>query len=246
MLLIFEPTETAGAGATRPRLCRLSDEEFYYVKGRSLTPNGLVNEYLSASFGKLLGLPIPDFELAEWPKLTKAFQTDVWNEVVSELGFGPLFASKRVPNLMEIDLARTIAVPEKLKRDVAAFDYWVGNADRVLTESGGNPNLFWDLKSNQLIVLDHNLSFDQSYSLEEMLELHIFREELRLILTDDSLKNHYSNIYAEKINHWDDIVKTIPDSWLYSDEMQTMDAGIDFSAKRSWLERLCHPGGWGN
>lgn len=242
MLLILEPTETAGEGITQPRLCRLSDEEFYYVKGRSLTPAGLVNEYISAHLGKIIGLPIPEFELAELPEV---LQLGPWAQVTRDMGFGPLFASKRVPALMEIDLARAVLVPEELRRDVAAFDYWIGNADRALTEKGGNPNLFWDVGLDRLVVLDHNLAFDENFSLSALLDLHIFRYDLQHILADDGLKAHYVQTFQTALQQWEVIVERIPDEWLYSDRMATMDAGIDFDARRAWLDRLCRLEGWG-
>ncbi|WP_369127717.1 HipA family kinase [Rhodovulum sulfidophilum] len=137
MLSIVEPTTTAGDGITRPRLCRLSDDEFYYVKGRRVTPQGLVNELVCGHLGQALGLPIPEFSLTEVPQLPTA---SAFAELRSDLGFGVLFASRRVSNLMELDLSQAKRVPEPTRRDVAAFDYWVGNGDRTLTEFGGNPN----------------------------------------------------------------------------------------------------------
>ena len=167
MLLILEPTTIAGDGVTRPRLCRLSDDNFYYVKGRNLTPKGLVSEFFCAHLGKKFGLPIPDFEMACLPPVPQIYWLDGLNE---ELGFGELFASKRVSNLMEIDLALASKLPVEVRRDVVAFGYWVGNLDRTLTEFGWNQNFFWDVGQEQLVVLDHNLGFDFECKLSEFKE----------------------------------------------------------------------------
>ena len=242
MLLILEPTTTAGAGMTRPRLCRLSDENFYYVKGRTLTPKGLVSEYICAQLGREFGLPIPDFELKTLPAVPPISGLI---ELSDELGFGELFASKRVSNLMEIDLARAVKLPLELRLDVVAFDYWVGNLDRTLTEHGGNPNLFWDVQEQQLVVLDHNLDFDAEFELSDLKEVHVFREEIVAILSDIELKEHYVARFKALLLQWENIVETIPEAWLYSDLQMTSDAGINFEEMKIWLERLCHVDGWG-
>ena len=107
------------------------------------------------------------------------------------------------------------------------------------------PNLFWDVGLDRLVVLDHNLAFDENFSLSALLDLHIFRYDLRSILADDGLKTHYVQTFQTALQHWEAIVERIPDEWLYSDRMATMDAGIDFDARRAWLDRLCRLEGWG-
>ncbi len=241
MLIIVEPTAIAGDGVTRPRLCRLSDDEFYYVKGRNLTPQGLINELICARLGQALGLPIPEFELAKLPEIP---DIGGLRSLFNDLGFGLLFASKRVPNLMEIDLTRAKKVPAGERRDVVAFDYWVSNADRTLTEHGGNPNLFWDVDRDALVVLDHNLAFDSGASLDEFLAGHIFKEDLRSIVADAGHRQRYAQIFRRVIQGWPEIVASIPEEWLYSDEMMTIEAQLDFDGMHAHLERLCDPNGW--
>lgn len=241
MLLIVEPTTTAGAGITRPRLCRLSDDEFYYVKGRNLTAKGLVNEIICAHLGHGLRLPIPDFELAELPSVPSFGE---FAEIKNDLGFGTLFASKRVPNLMELDLSQVSKVPEVTRRDVAAFDFWIGNGDRTLTEHGGNPNLFWDLEGDRLVVLDHNLAFDSDLSRDELLSTHAFRKDLEAVFASRGLRQHYSDVFNQILVAWPDIIAHIPEGWLYSDEWMTIEAELDFEGMRAYLGRLCDVDGW--
>lgn len=242
MLIIVEPTTTAGDGVTRPRLCRLSDDEFYYVKGRNLTPQGLINELICARLGQALGLPIPEFELAKMPQIPDIGDL---RKLYAELGFGLLFASKRVPNLMEIDITQAKRVSPEERRDVVAFDYWISNADRTLTERGGNPNLFWDMDRDSLVVLDHNLAFDSDASLGGLLGDHIFKEDLMSIVADPEHRQHYAQIFQSVIQGWPEIVASIPDEWLYSDEMMTIEAQLlDFDGMHAHLNRLCDPNGW--
>jgi hypothetical protein len=44
-------------------------------------------------------------------------------------------------------------VPVALALDVLVFDWWLRNEDRHLTESGGNPNLLWDVTGEQLDIM---------------------------------------------------------------------------------------------
>lgn len=241
MLSIVEPTTTAGDGVTRPQLCRLSDDEFYYVKGRNLTPQGLVNEFVCAHLGHAMGLPIPEFALTTMPALPAG---SPFFSLKGDLGFGVLFASKRVATLMELDLSQAKHVPEETRRNIAAFDYWVSNGDRTLTEFGGNPNLFWDLSSDSLVVLDHNLAFDASLTKDELLALHAFRADLAAIFSERALRRHYSEIFSGILVGWDAIMSQIPEDWLYSDEQMTMEATLDLQGMREHLERLRNASDW--
>lgn len=241
MLEVCEFTAPAGSGATEPYICRLSDDEFYYVKGRDIRCQGLVNEYICAHLGKSLGLPIPDFEIARLPNFpANAAQYGL----PVRLGFGPVFASRRVEALAELDSTTAKRVPEELRLDIAAFDLWVGNEDRTLTEFGGNPNLFWELRHDSVIVLDHNLAFDPNFSIDKLLELHVFREELQAIIDDAQLRIAYRARFLQALADWSAVLAGIPDDWLFLDRDHTINAGIDLVGMRAWLDRLCGEEGW--
>ena len=55
-------------GFTKPYICRCDDGEVYFVKGRSATRRGLINEWLCANLADAFGLPIAPFALAEVPQ----------------------------------------------------------------------------------------------------------------------------------------------------------------------------------
>nr|WP_323777088.1 HipA family kinase [Amylibacter sp.] len=243
MLEVLEITDPVQAGTTTPYLCRLSDESFYYVKGRSLTCNGLVSEYVCAHLGREFGLPIPQFEIVQLPDLS---MYPKGGESPRTLGFGPVFASKRLAGLGDLEYCLIPEVPMELRRDVAVFDYWVRNDDRTLTPLGGNPNLFWDIENSQLTVFDHNLAFCEDYNLEMALQCHPFREDLRAVLADQSCKRLYIQKFATILQGWDAIVHCIPDEWLFKDDSMTIEADIDFDHLKSRLNRLCRMENWGS
>ena len=67
-LEIVEIIGRSEQGFTRPYICRCGDGDVYFVKGRSATRRGLVNEWLCANLAQAFGLPIAPFALAEVPQ----------------------------------------------------------------------------------------------------------------------------------------------------------------------------------
>jgi hypothetical protein len=86
--------------------------------------------------GQLLGLPIPNFVIAEVPRalIEGSSRADA-----ADLGAGFVFASELVADGQEITFAEVPGIDDDLKRRVLLFDWWVRNEDRTLTEAGGNP-----------------------------------------------------------------------------------------------------------
>lgn len=64
---------------------------------------------------------------------------------------------------MELTISTVREVPDGIQQDVLVFDWWIHNGDRLLTERGSNPNLFWNPASRELIVIDHNQAFDPDF-----------------------------------------------------------------------------------
>jgi hypothetical protein len=59
LLEVEELQEKATQGRTQPWLCRLSDDQLYYIKGPQATTKGLINEAVCAFLGKAFGLNVP-------------------------------------------------------------------------------------------------------------------------------------------------------------------------------------------
>lgn len=101
-------------------------------------------------------------------------------------------------------------------------DWWVRNGDRILTERGGNPNLFWDEAADGLVMLDHNLAFDTDLSAADFLVNHAFcalggrlEEELE---SQDALRSACVDALPVAASA---LAKT-PESWWYQDPEQTV------------------------
>ena len=96
---IREIISRSNQGITRPFVCRGDDGHLYYVKGACAGRKALISEWLAGHIGKRLGLPIPEFDLAEIPESLIAGSA---REDISDLGAGIGFASRAVENADEL------------------------------------------------------------------------------------------------------------------------------------------------
>ena len=97
-------------------------------------------------------------------------------------------------------------------QDLYVFDYWIRNADRNLSELGGNPNLFYKQSNLDMIVLDHNLAFDEEFLLESHHQLHV-SNQFWPVQVDYDLLHSYEERMKNALINWDDLVIDIPDEW---------------------------------
>jgi len=121
--------------------------------------------------------------------------------------------------------------------DVLAFDWWVRNADRTLSETGGNPNLFWDVEANGLVVIDHNQAFDAEFSVLEFLEQHAFAGAGRSLFGDWIAQAKYVERFEKAYQRWPAICATVPSEWMYVDAEQTVKTDFDFNMATQSLLR---------
>ncbi|NOJ26212.1 hypothetical protein F0238_26290 [Vibrio coralliilyticus] len=198
-------------GLTEPYLCKADDTNTYVVKSSNATYAGLVKEWVVAHLGKEFGLPIPSFKIA-W--LDDALLQ--YNDYNIEAGY--CFASHYHPNIQEITFNQIEGLSPNLLKDLFIFDYWVKNNDRNLTQYGGNANFFFDQKTQEPFVLDHNLSFSEDFDLNAHIGQHVGASNWEgLDLVD---RQHYEKKFVKAFSVVDNAIDTIPDDWLerYSKE----------------------------
>lgn len=173
MIRIVEIGDIAWQGKTEPVFCRAEDDHEYVVKGHFAGRRALIAEWVANRLGRLLDLPIPDFEQLQLDPQLLEYSTKT--QEIERLGGGILFGSCREPNLVEIRYADLPRIDSTLKARVLAFDWWIANSDRVFIEGAGNPNLLWEEGKQRLVVIDHNLAFDPSLMADFWSE-HAFRD----------------------------------------------------------------------
>ena len=159
MLTIVEIITEANQGITRPFLCRGDDGFEYYVKRANAGRKALIAEWVAGSLARLLGLPIPHFDLAEVPTQLLALRS---TQERRDWGSGPVFASRVIENAVEIRFTDIAKIPLRRQAEILLFDAWIGNGDRMLSDLGGNPNMLWSDREEQVSIIDHNLAFESS------------------------------------------------------------------------------------
>ncbi len=238
---IDEVLRRSEQGATEPYICRGSDGKLYFVKGRGAGYDSLVKEWVAGQLARRLGLPIPTFCFVDVPQgLYEAGRSGP----LGDLGAGLLFGSENVENVNEISFVNVDKAPAELKRDIAAFDWWIKNGDRTLTEAGGNPNLLWSETDHRLVVIDHNLAFDEEVTLRSQLESHIFRQSLSEICDRADLRARYTARFEEAFVELPQIFRDIPERWFYVDDACTVDINLSLDRIESILERHRVPAFW--
>ncbi|WP_375320654.1 HipA family kinase [Aliivibrio logei] len=196
-------------GQTGPYLCVGDDRLQYIVKGPNTTYKGLIHEWVCGKLGKLLGITIPDFDIAYVDGSLVEFSS-------YELTEGDWFASKYEENIQDVPFQRLRELDSEKLKLLFVFDYWIKNADRNLTASGGNPNLFICSDLFSFIVLDHNLAFDEEHDLlfNDLKGLHVgatawFAEQMSLFD-----REYYEKCLEVAFNELDSILESVPQEWV--------------------------------
>lgn len=226
-------------GITKPFYCRCEDGQAYFVKGNGAGKQSLIAEYVGSRLARAFSLPVADFEIVEVPQeLIKWSGRDDANE----LGAGLAFGSKALPHVQEFSMAHMPQVDALTRKDVVLFDWWVHNADRTLTEKGGNPNLLWDLQHSKLAVIDHNQAFDTDFDPQRFAELHVFHDSLLAIFDDLIDRETYRDRLAAAFAEFDPACDNVPPEWW------TVDNGVptEFNrdAVREFLRRFMNNDFW--
>lgn len=233
-LIIVEVLQRSAQGMTEPYVCRCDDGDIYFVKGRSATPRGLVAEWLCARLAESFGLPVAPYAMATVPDELIAADLTGW---LAGLGAGKVFASRRV-NAVELTDVHRDLIPEQLRRDVVAFDWWVRNGDRNLTPTGGNPNLLWNPEGEgALVVIDHNLAFDPAFSDGDFLKLHVFADDIPVMFSDFLVRQAYEARFRVALGGWDEACDNLPTGWGFIDPEQTLPVDFSVAEFRTTLER---------
>lgn len=131
-----------------------------------------------------------------------------------------------------------------MQRRIAVFDWWIMNGDRTLSESGGNPNILWDISIDSAFIIDHNLAFDRSVTLAALEADHIFGSTLTKIIETPSLQASWSKHFEHCLQKWEGFCGMLPERWSYLDDQRTVSSGFDPSSALAILRRFDTPAMW--
>lgn len=236
---IVEILKRSEQGMTRPFLCRCEDGRLYYVKGRGAGPRSLLCEWLAGHLARALGLPVPEFVIAQASKEL----IDLFPEG-GDLGVLPAFASAVVEHTQELSKAHLGDVPAALQSDVVVFDWWLRNADRTLTSLGGNPNLLWDTNAERLVVIDHNGAFDPVFSAAGFSDSHVFSAKIPYVFQDIAEQGRYAQRLRDALAVWAPACENVPPEWWFVDAEQTVPTDFDRVATLTLLNRCTNEEFW--
>jgi hypothetical protein len=153
------------------------------------------------------------------------------------LGAGIVFASRQIPHVQELSVTTRALVSVELATDVLVFDWWLHNEDRNLTELGGNPNLLWDIQTDQLAVIDHNQAFDPDFDAGHFLESHVFSACWNRVSSDLVEQAKYLEKMEAVLADLNRVRDSIPESWWMVDD--GVPANVSWDEIVRCLER-CH------
>lgn len=253
-LRVVEVLGRSEQGRTQPYICRCDDDDVYFVKGRSATRKGLINEWLCGNLALALGLPVAPFAVAEVPQ--EFVQADLSGKL-ADLGEGSVFASRKVFG-QELAVAQVSGIEIALRRDVLLFDWWVRNGDRCLTARGGNVNLLWQphavvrdededeerLAVGRLAVIDHNLAFDAEFSPEEYCQGHVFAADVAETFSDFVLREAYTRRFLQAMAVLESAWNNVPEAWHFVDAEQTIPTAYPKADVCAMLRRVESPDFW--
>lgn len=195
-------------GATAPYLCIADNGKKYVIKRQRAGFKGCIKELLLGKLGQIFGLPIPECRLVNIEEILLEYNPDYQ----SEIGQGTAFASLFIADLQEVNYQQLDSLSVSVLRDLYVFDYWVHNADRNLTELGGNPNLFYKQSNLDVIILDHNLAFDEVFLITDHKQLHACKRFWPAQFDFEAQQNYEERI-RKALESWDDLVSKIPIEW---------------------------------
>ncbi|MCA7083424.1 hypothetical protein K7G19_07400 [Cupriavidus sp. DB3] len=210
---IVEVLHRAAQGITCPFYCRGDDGKFYYVKGKHAGRRSQVCEWIAGGLAKELGLPIAPFRPAYVSDGLVECLPPAWQE----LGSGLVFASEALPHALEIAWTNIDSIPRDVRSDILVFDRWVRNADRNLTQIGGNPNVLWTPKS-EMVIIDHNQAFDEAFDLTQFLRTHIFAHCWNDVVDDLVKRASYEERLESALNAFPSLCDSCPEEWWWVDE----------------------------
>ena len=239
--VIRERTEM---GITRPFICQTEKREWFIVKTIAMMPiSQLLAEAIGSTLADKLGLPSPRVCFIEVTPESNAYIPSDWKNA---LPTGIAFASSFVANAKVAKTAQAINInylSETEQKLLYMFDRWILNEDRTSSQIGtGNINLLFDEQQQKILVIDHNLAFDEAATFNE----HIFAPQNREWRLDWVDKQTFTEKAIDILSNFDHIYQMIPDDWFPLDEEEFQKMENDINKIKTLLNRITEEHYWDN
>lgn len=208
-IIAIEGRTSEGNGVSRPFRCLGEDDVRYFVKLKNSGYTQLVKEWIAGRLAQEMGL-----HAAEIRQVAIAKELVAGNEEFErELGDGIAFGSRRVEPAERLAMAFVRDDPTGVLSRILLFDWWIRNCDRALTETGGNPNLLWELDPGRVVVFDHDNAFDENFDATHFWQYHALRDHLSAW---DPAKRTEMAAWLASGEAWiDRLWDELPEEWLH-------------------------------
>lgn len=203
-------------GVTQPLRCIGQDGAAYFVKTAGNAGwRSLVCEWVAGRLAQALGLPVASFAVVHIDeRLAQAHGRLTGVRVAA----GEAFGSREVPQVRDMDPTLLRHCNADFRRALVAFDWWVRNTDRTLTEHGGNPNLLWAVGTPaRPVVIDHNQAFDAGFDALLFTDTHVCRADFEAIRADMLLREEHQQRFTLVLAGFDDIWAELPQNWTHDE-----------------------------
>ncbi|WLR55899.1 HipA domain-containing protein [Mesobacillus subterraneus] len=210
------------AGKSNAHLIAFDDGRDYVVKFlQTGFEKSLPNEWVAYCLARYLGLPVPFARLVEIPENFAAMIPDSNQFTLTQFQFASLY----VPDCLDGHQVKNVAgiVNAEMLAGIILLDYWLGNRDRTRK----NILLQEDTKdSYYLWIIDHAEilgSYNWEISGLEKLPIGLRKSAAQKLMAvfvenEDAFFEHLESIQTIPIFLIEEIVSTIPDDWMVTDE----------------------------
>lgn len=230
-------------GITRPFICQAEDRSWFIVKTHNMMPKAqLLAEVIGSKLACKIGLPCPNIDFVEITPQVILYISSEWK---ADLPIGAAFASSYVQNAKVAKTAQaknTEYLSNQEQKLLYMFDRWILNSDRTASQVGtGNINLLFDDLQQKILVIDHNLAFDEYADFSE----HIFAPQNRNWRLDWVDKQTFTDKAVDILNNFDHIYQSIPDDWFSTDD-EFIEMENQIHRIRTLLNRITQQNYWDN
>lgn len=242
MVNILFVQERMQMGVTRPFICAAENGSSYIVKTLGTMPiEQMLAEFIGSVLAARLGLPTPQLELVQFDRIVHRIIQAEWSSLLTnKTAIGSTYHLSSV-TAKAAQAKNEHYFSENEQKTLYMFDRWILNSDRTASLIGtGNLNLLFDEQLQKILVIDHNLAFDEYASFNE----HIFSPQNREWRLNDEDKQHFTQKATDILSDFHSIYQVIPDDWfpLENDEFQKIENHIN--KIKSLLNRITKVNYW--
>lgn len=231
-------------GITRPFVCQSETGQWFVVKTTAMMPiRQLLAELIGSTLAYQIGLPCPQISLVKFSSFIQQISEVEWrSHITSQTAIASPYQHHCIiaKSLQALDPTIFDEIAQKW---LYMFDHWILNSDRTASRFGtGNINLLFDEEKQQIIVIDHNLAFDEKADFSQ----HIFSPQNRQWRLTESDKQKFTKQALSLLSKFDQIYQNIPDDWFPFNEEEYQKIDTQINQIKSLLMRINETNYWNN